>query len=41
VYLDAALQALEDEFGTTRRYLEAAAGVDEGRIELLRKRLLA
>ena len=41
VYLDAALQALEDEFGTTRRYLEAAAGVDEGRIELLRKTLLA
>jgi len=41
VYLDAALQALEDEFGSIGRYLEAAAGLSSHRVERLRDKLLA
>jgi len=41
VYLDAALQALEDEFGSIGRYLEAAAGLSGHRVEQLRQKLLA
>jgi protein-tyrosine phosphatase len=39
-YLDAALESLAADFGTIRRYLEAAAGLDAARLELLRTRLL-
>ena len=41
VYFDAALEALEAEFGSILRYLETAAGIDAVRLELLRSRLLA
>ena len=39
-YLDAALGAVHDEFGTIDRYLESAARLDAARRELLRTRLL-
>lgn len=39
-YLDAALGALLAEFGSVKRYLEAAAGVDAARIDRLRNDLL-
>jgi protein-tyrosine phosphatase len=41
VYLDSAMQALRDEFGSVLRYLDAAAGLDASRVERLRDRLLA
>jgi len=41
VYFDAAMEALDAEFGSILRYLEAAAGIDAVRLELLRSRLLA
>lgn len=40
-YLDAALDALAQQHGTVGRYLEQAAGLDSGRLEQLRERLLA
>jgi protein-tyrosine phosphatase len=40
VYLDAAMGALQAEFGSVLRYLDAAAGVDAGRIDRLRNDLL-
>lgn len=39
-YLDAAMDALHAEFGSVRRYLETAAGVDATRIDRLRNDLL-
>jgi len=41
VYFDAAMEALDAEFGSILRYLEAAAGIDTARLDLLRIRLLA
>jgi protein-tyrosine phosphatase len=40
VYLDAALEALHEEFGSVSRYLDAAAGIDATRLARLRDRLL-
>lgn len=40
-YLDAALAAVALEFGSIRRYLASAAGLDTARLDLLRTRLLA
>jgi protein-tyrosine phosphatase len=40
-YLDAAMDALRRQHGTVPRYLEAAAGLDAARLEVLRARLLA
>jgi protein-tyrosine phosphatase len=40
-YFDAALEALETEFGSIPRYFETAAGIDPARLDLLRSRLLA
>jgi protein-tyrosine phosphatase len=40
VYLDAALGALRDEYGTVPQYLEAVAGLDATRLGRLRGRLL-
>ena len=40
-YLDAALEAVHTEFGSVLRYLEAAAGLDAVRLDLLRASLLA
>ena len=40
-YLDAALGALQEEFGSPGRYLEVAAGLDAERIERLRASLLS
>jgi len=39
-YLDSALDALRQDFGTVQRYLEVAAGLDATRVERLRKHLL-
>ena len=41
VYLDAALGAVHQEFGSIERYLEDAAGLAGTRREQLRDRLLA
>jgi protein-tyrosine phosphatase len=40
VYLDSALEALQTEYGSIPRYLEAAAGLGPERMERLRERLL-
>jgi protein-tyrosine phosphatase len=40
-YLDAALAAVAEDFGSVHRYLASAAGLDPARLELLRTRLLA
>jgi protein-tyrosine phosphatase len=40
VYLDAALGALQSEYGTVSRYLEVAAGLDPARLAALRDTLL-
>ena len=41
VYLDAALGALREEFGSIERYLESEARLDAARLERLRTHLLA
>jgi protein-tyrosine phosphatase len=40
VYLDSALGALRQDYGTVERYLELAVGLDAARLEGLRERLL-
>jgi protein-tyrosine phosphatase len=40
-YFDAALEALDAEYGSIRRYFETAADIDPARLDLLRSRLLA
>ena len=40
-YFDAALEAVDAEFGSIARYFERAAGIDADRLALLRSRLLA
>lgn len=40
-YLDAALDAVDADFGSIHRYLESAVGLDASRREVLRARLLA
>jgi protein-tyrosine phosphatase len=39
-YFDAALESLVEDFGTVRRYLESAAGLDATRLHILRAQLL-
>jgi len=40
VYLDAALEVIQAEFGSVQRYLEQVAALDTSRLERLRSALL-